>query len=430
METLKWVNFIVGIVFMTCYFYQFVYIPISLFGAKSHNKKKKDKHDSLEVTYHNYAILICARNEQVVICDLIDSLRHQSYPQDKLHIFVMADNCTDNTADAARKAGATVYTRFNKTQIGKGYAMNALLHHIKDDYPEGFDGFFVFDADNVLADNYIEEMNKSFCAGNEVITSYRNSKNYGDNWISAGYALWFLRESRYLNQARDIIGASANVSGTGFLFSRAVAEEMDGWPFHMLTEDIEFSFNQISKGRKIAYCPTAELFDEQPVKFSQSFRQRLRWARGYWQVLHGYGLQMIKGTFHGNFACFDMAMNLCPAFILSLFSIVSNVVLTVYGVLVGDNILDAVFSFGQLIVNAFGILFFLGIVTTITEWKHIRTTNFKKILYALTFPIYITTYIPIAVASIFHNPSWKPIEHKVSMRQVKARGINLNKQAS
>ncbi len=427
MQTLKWVNYIVGIIFMVCYLYQFVYIPISLFGAKAHNKKKKDRHDSLEVIYHNYAVLICARNEQVVITDLIDSLHQQTYPQDKIHIFVLADNCTDKTAEVAEKAGATVYKRFDRTKIGKGYALNKLLHDIKDDYPERFDGYFVFDADNVLSSSYIEEMNKSFCAGNDVITSYRNSKNYGDNWISAGYALWFLRESRYLNQARDIIGASANVSGTGFMFSRTVAEEMDGWPFHMLTEDIEFSFNQIAKGRKIAYCPTAELFDEQPVKFSQSFRQRLRWARGYWQVLHGYGLQMIKGIFHGSFACFDMAMNLCPAFILSLFSIVSNVVLTVYGVMVGDNILDAVFSFGQLIFNAFGVLFIIGIITTITEWKHIRTSNVKKILYAITFPLYITTYIPIAIVSIFHNPSWKPIEHKVSMSHVRASGVDLTK---
>ena len=63
-----------------------------------------------------------------------------------------------------------------------------------------FDGYFVFDADNVLEESYIAEMNRTFSDGYEVVTSYRNSKNYGDNWISAGYALWFLRESQFLNR--------------------------------------------------------------------------------------------------------------------------------------------------------------------------------------------------------------------------------------
>ena len=95
-----------------------------------------------------------------------------------------------------------------------------------------------------------------------MITSYRSSKNYGGNWISAGYALWFLRESRYLNHARNIIHFSCAVSGTGFFFSRKIADEINGWPYHLLTEDIEFSVDQITKGIKIAFCEKAVLYDE------------------------------------------------------------------------------------------------------------------------------------------------------------------------
>ena len=75
-------------------------------------------------------------------------------------------------------------------------------------------------------------------AGNDAITSYRNTKNYGDNWISSGYGLWFLRESMYLNYARNKVGASAAISGTGFFFSNEVLKDIGGWPFHLLTEDI------------------------------------------------------------------------------------------------------------------------------------------------------------------------------------------------
>ena len=143
---------------------------------------------------------------------------------------MLADNCTDGTALVARAAGATVYEWHNTVRVGKGYALQDLLVHIGQDFPQGFDGYFVFDADNILAPDYVERMNETFSAGHHIITSYRNSKNYGDNWISAGYALWFLRETRYPNHARFLLGTSCAVSGTGFLFSHAVLEEVGPWP--------------------------------------------------------------------------------------------------------------------------------------------------------------------------------------------------------
>jgi hypothetical protein len=153
----------------------------------------------------------------------------------------------------------------------------------------GFDGYIVFDADNILSPDYIEQMNRTFSDGHDIITSYRNSKNFGDTWISAGYALWYLRESRYLNHARYRLHTSCAVGGTGFLFSQKVIDELGGWPFHMLVEDIEFSIHEITKGRKIAFCPDAILYDEQPTGFLQSWRQRERWCKGGLQVFTHYG---------------------------------------------------------------------------------------------------------------------------------------------
>ena len=72
-----------------------------------------------------------------------------------------------------------------------------------------FDGYIVLDADNVLERDFVSRMNETFSEGKDIVTCYRDSKNYGDNWISAGYGLWFLRESRYLNGARSRIGARA-----------------------------------------------------------------------------------------------------------------------------------------------------------------------------------------------------------------------------
>ncbi|MBP3493911.1 MAG: glycosyltransferase family 2 protein [Oscillospiraceae bacterium] len=412
METLQLINCIISILFVLCYAYQFFYIPVPWL--------KKDRPHAAPAP-NRFAVLICARNEAAVIGDLIASIRSQSYDASHISIFVLADNCTDDTALIARVAGATVYERFNTHQVGKGYALQTLLCHLEQDYPAGFDGYFVFDADNLLAPDYIERMNETFSDGHPIVTSYRNSKNYGDNWISAGYALWFLRESRYLNHARHLLHTSCAVSGTGFLFSRAVLEEVGPWPFHLLTEDIEFSVHQIIRGRKIAFCPRAVLYDEQPTSFRQSWRQRSRWAKGYLQVLRCYGKDLLRGMLHGSFSCFDMAMNIMPAFILSTASIVCNVALCVLGLLRGGEAWLAVQSAGQLLWGMYVTLFVIGVITTLTEWRAIRTSAAKKLLYTVTFPLFMATYIPISLSAIFRKVEWQPIEHRVSAAELRRR---------
>ena len=410
MKFFETLNVVLMFAFLLCYAYQFAYIPLAhLLRAKPHKK----------AALHRFAVLICARNEQTVICDLIDSLHAQTYPQDKLKIFVMADNCTDATACVARGAGATVYERFDTAHVGKGYALDALLRNIARDEPEGFDGYFVFDADNLLRPDYVERMNETFSDGNDIITSYRNSKNYGDNWISAGYGLWFLRESKYLNHARTLLGTSCAVSGTGFLFSRRVLEEQDGgWPFHLLIEDIEFSVSHILDGYKIALCPEAELFDEQPVTFRQSWRQRMRWSKGYLQVLRQYGGKLLTGIFKGSFSCYDMSMNILPAFVLSVLSTVSNLSLLTLQIANGAGTAEATLAILQMLGSMYLTLFVIGAITTATQWKKLHTTAWKKVLYAFTFPVFMFTYLPISFAALFAKVEWKPITHSVTAKQV------------
>ncbi len=412
METLKTVNWILGAVFFLCYAYQFLYIPLLWLRRDPPGGPAR---------LHDYAVLICARNERAVIGDLLSSLRAQTYDPSRLHVFVLADNCTDDTADIARSAGAAVYERFNRSRVGKGYALSCLMEHLQQDYPGGFDGYFVFDADNILSPDYVEQMNRTFSSGFDVVTSYRNSKNYGDNWLSAGSGLWYLRESRYLNHARHRLGTSCAVGGTGFLFSRAVAEETGPWPFHSLIEDIEFSVDQITNGRRIAFCPEAVLYDEQPSDFRQSWRQRSRWCKGALQVFTRYGGALVRGALRGSFACFDMAMSTMPAYLLSAAAVVCNVALAVYGAIVGDDLTIALASVGQMALQMYATMFLIGALTTATEWKLIRTTAAKKILYAFTFPLFMFTYVPIAVSVLFCRTEWKPVEHRVSAASLRRR---------
>ena len=244
-------NFIVGTLIMVMYAYQMIYLVMGML----HRRRKQQ---SAVVHRHRYAAVVAARNESGVIADLIGSLRAQDYPRELLDIYVVADNCTDDTAQVAREAGAQVYERWDQVHKGKGYALDYLFHHLEEEGKDIYDAFLIFDADNLVDPGFTREMNRLFDTGKyEALTCYRNSKNFGDNWISAGYGIWFLREARFLNLPRMMLGTNCHVSGTGFLVSAKVVRDNGGWPFHLLTEDIEFSINSAAQGYRIGYCQDA-----------------------------------------------------------------------------------------------------------------------------------------------------------------------------
>lgn len=123
MSTVEMINLIIMCVFLLCYSYQFVYIPIGLLTQR--------KYSYLESRGKRVAVLIAARNEQAVIGELIDSIREQDYPQQLIDIIVGADNCTDRTAETARGRGARVFERQDTEHVGKGYVLNFLLYRLQ-----------------------------------------------------------------------------------------------------------------------------------------------------------------------------------------------------------------------------------------------------------------------------------------------------------
>ena len=407
MKAIIFLNCVISIVFTLCYAYQFFYIFVGLLKKPTEYTAAKQ---------HRFAVVVSARNESSVIGNLIRSIREQRYPSELVDIFVIADNCTDNTAEIAREAGAIVYERFNKEQVGKGYALDWMFNIIRTDYAEkAYEAYIIFDADNILDPNYIAEMNKVFDNGYRIITSYRNSKNYDGNWITAGYSLWFLREAKYLNNARMQLGTSCAISGTGFLVSAEVIKDNNGWIHHLLTEDIEFTIDSVIKGEKIGYCANAVLYDEQPTQFRQSYTQRLRWAKGFYQVFANYGSKLFKGIFKGNFACFDMLMTIMPAMLLTLLSIAINIVAIPVGIITHSPELPVLIkTLLQTIGNFYCMFLLLGAITTITEWGQIHCSKVKRVLYLFTFPIFMLTYVPIAIVALFKKVEWKPITHTVS----------------
>ena len=407
---------ITGIIFILMYFHQFIYLII---GTVKHHKIKEK-----QFKFHTIGIVISARNESNVIGNLIKSIRANDYPQGMVRIFVVADNCTDNTAQICRDMGCEVFERFNKEKVGKGYALNYLFTklHTEPEYAGKIpEAYIVLDADNIIKPNFITEMNKVYDSGYDMVTSYRNSKNFGKNWITSGYGYWFLHEARHLNNARMMMKTCCAISGTGFLISKAVVKEFGNWSFFTLTEDIQCSTTYAITGRRVAYCGTAELYDEQPDTFKQSWRQRERWAKGLYQVLGVQGKNLIKNTFT-KFACWDILTTCIPALIFSLLSLITLPVCVIIGACIGDvaGLWASIQGMGIWVAQMYGLMFFIGALICITEWKRIKCSNVKKILYLFTFPFFMMTYIPIAVSAMFKKVEWKPIVHNsnVSIEEI------------
>ncbi len=413
---------------------------------------------------HKYAILVAARNEETVIGNLIDSINQQDYPRELVTIFVVADNCTDNTAKIARENGAVCYERFDPDHRTKGYALQFLVENIKRDYGvENFEGYFIFDADNLLKQDYISRMNESFDAGQKIITSYRNTKNFGDNWISASYGVHWLRTVRNEHRARSLFHLATRIQGTGFLFSNELVK--NGWNYTSLTEDRAFCADAVAQGYQISYNNDAEFYDEQPVDIKIAMRQRIRWAKGHLQALVETGPKLLKHIFVTDgaanrdcpnahwykklfnnirlrFMSLDMLSVMYPRSLMILFKRIIIYCLKSAMILMGwkwfvfdffkielfsIRIFDG-FRFGSTIATltasvlyASLVSYFKNIVTAtyiyIIERKRIEHIPFlKKVWFCLTFPLFdIIGKLSLLIA-LFKKVEWKEIPHTSSIK--------------
>ena len=288
-ELFKSINNILGLILSIIVIHRAFYFVIGIFFTRKFKPAKKK---------HKYAIVIAARNEESVIGNLLDSIKKQDYPKDLITTFVVADNCTDKTAQVVRDKDAICYERFNDKEKTKGYALEYLFEQIEKDYGRmSFEGYFVFDADNLLEKNFISKMNDAFDSGLKIITSYRNTKNFDENWIASTYALHWLRSIRANHRARSVLHLATNIQGTGFLMASEIVK--DGWHYTSLTEDRALTADAVAQGYEISYQDEAMFFDEQPISLKVALRQRLRWSKGHLQAFAQTGPYLFLNIFLG-----------------------------------------------------------------------------------------------------------------------------------
>ena len=404
----------IGTLYTILQIYKALYV-VGIFGVK-HYKQTENK--------HKYAVCIAARNEEKVIKNLLESIEIQDYPKEKLSIFVVADNCTDQTASIVRefakqsKTEVVCYEHQNKEERTKGFALKYLFERIKEDYGiEFFEGYFVFDADNVLNPDYVTRMNEAFDEGNKVITSFRNSKNVNQNWISFSYAIHWLRTCLLEHRGKTLVNLSCKIQGTGFLFSNELVK--DGWKYTSLTEDRAFDSDAVVHGYKVVYCEDARFYDEQPYDLKVALRQRLRWAKGHLQAATENCPKLIVNTFKFNknsIRSYDFFWLIFPASVESLFRriviwtlqiivgiMAANVWGVIWGIISGLLIAVAERCITQIICATVVLIFYRDQLPKMKFWH--------TIFNIFMFPLFNAIGRWSSYIALFKKVEWKPIRH-------------------
>ncbi len=352
----------------------------------------------------SFAVLVCARNEESVIRLPVKSALLAKYPSACREVIVLADNCTDRTAEVARAAGATVWEKTTPSR-GKGDVLAWGLKRLAAE--RSCEAVAVFDADNVCSDGWFDAMNDALQDGETVVTGRRHASNARANVISGWYTVYWDMMNELSNRVRTNLGLSGKLTGTGFAFLLS-ALGTDGWKTRTMVEDVEFTVQTNLRGGRVAYVPEADYADEQPVTLHYMCRQLRRWATGGWQVVRAYSLPW------GQALCRRPTLRLFDSFFAILtgmsvaFILLFNFLALFVRLACGAVNAAAVHFF-------FGVFLFVFVMGWFTAWAAVALSPQKRrprVASILLFPVFsLVLSASVICALICPTRSWKPIPH-------------------
>ena len=402
MEIIKFIflviYYVIDIIILLYLLYYF-FTGIAAFFSKKKIYKYRPK--------SKFAIVIPARNEEKVIATLIHSLKNQKYPKKLYDIFIIPNNCNDNTKEVAINSGAKIID-IDLEAKSKGDVLKYTFESLNNNY--NYDAYCVFDADNIVHPEFLKSMNNALCSGFNVAQGYRDSKNPKDSWISSCYALFYYVQNFFFNQARMNMGWSSSINGTGFMVSSEVIKKY-GFETKTITEDIEFSALCALNNEKIAFVKEAITYDEQPIGFMTSVKQRMRWSFGTLECLKLYFFKLLS-TFFGKKIpqCFDMAIFFfAPIFQMISFGII---IFTMFFRAFGYNyysVINILYENKMIsILLGYIVSIILSLIVVFVDKKKIK--NVFKGIFTLSF--FMLTWIPINIVCISKKEFiWEPIIH-------------------
>ncbi|MCM1367549.1 MAG: glycosyltransferase [Roseburia sp.] len=388
---------------------QVFYILLFFVRAKKYPKAK---------VQHRFGIVIPARNEEDVIGDTVKCLLASDYPRALFDVFVVADNCTDRTAEIARKAGAIVYERTDPDpkHHKAGYALKFLFEKIAEEHP-GYEVFIKFDADNLMERDYISRMNDAFDAGVKCARGYSNSKNIDQNIVTGISGLWYIRDCRFASNFRSAIGQGTMLGGAGMMFSAEIIEK-HGWDCLTASDDTEFTMRRLNQDKiKTMYVKDAIVYEDQPSTIKDTFRRYKRMSGALNKLFYTQGIKSLGLFFvRWKWTYIDMFITLMFIPVCVLMStwlpIYYGYVLIYHGIMGNWSIFWTYFNtICYSLAFAFVTAFILqALLAVFLERKRLKTTVKKMLPAVFLFPAFMIIYAVAITLGVFTKPKWKQVK--------------------
>jgi cellulose synthase/poly-beta-1,6-N-acetylglucosamine synthase-like glycosyltransferase len=255
-----------------------------------------------------FDVVVPAHDEAAGIGRTVANLLRLDWPTHLFRILVVADNCTDATAEAARAAGALVLTRTDTQRRGKGYA---LAHAFNISRTEGrADAVVVVDADSEASANLLEAFAARLERGATAVQVHYGVLNPLPSWRTRLMAIALGSFHMLRSRARERLQVSCGIRGNGWCVTHSLLDAIPYQAFS-LTEDIEFGIELGLKGRRVAYADEARVDGEMVTGEKAARSQRERWEGGRFRLLGSNIMPLVAAAITlRSRVCADLALDL------------------------------------------------------------------------------------------------------------------------
>lgn len=360
---------------------------------------RKKQYPEISKNY-DFLILVPAHNEEQDIAKTLQSLKKLE-PIGKIDITVIADNCTDNTADIVKANNINVLERFDDNQRGKGYALHWAIPQF--DLSQ-YDAVVIVDADTITDQNMLQAMAQSFEFGASAVQIYNSFLILQKTHLSYLQLMANIAENILFYKARSILNLSILLRGTGMAIKSKVLLEHP-WDSFSLTEDVDYAVNILKENVKIDFNVNSAVYSGATSSYKQSVTQKIRWASGTAKLIKEkvFGL-ILLGIKKKNPTLVELGFSF---FLLSRPLLIYMTILILLFSLLSISNLQLMFILwcsvliGLLILyNIFGIFFIKD--------------KFSALKALLFIPFYGMWFLYIQISAIFKSDglSWNKTERK------------------
>lgn len=269
--------------------------------------------------FRRFAMVIPAHNEELSIASTLNSLTRITYNKANFDIIVVADNCSDRTADLARTAGGVVYERSNSTLRGKGHALRWIFDQLLDKQPP-YDAIVVIDADTVAAPDFLTVMNYYLEQGSSAVQCSDMVAPQPGSWSSEITRLGFTLYNHVRPLGRRVMNCPAGLRGNGMCFSTETLRKIP-WNTFSLNEDLEYGLVLLLNGISVDFASEAKVYATMPSNSRNAESQRSRWERGRLPMIKRYGGRLLAAAIKSfAFRPFDAFIDLVTPPFVNLFA--------------------------------------------------------------------------------------------------------------